>query len=354
MAWSDLEDLLEAFVQAGAASAVAASVQTLGRREVFSFFYGNTRGDAEGRPIDPSTRFDLASLTKVFATTTHIARLVDQGRLDLAEDVRAEFPELSWNGGVDTRIDPILRHQAGFSWWMDFSRASSSQEVFRSIAANPPAYAPDTTSVYSDLGFILLGEFLARRYEEPLDRQVMRGFDETLGTHGFSYRPLDRGVPVSKIVATEQVLERGGAIQGVVHDRNTERLGGVAGHAGLFGTLDDCARLSMLWLRAVREESSWLSSSVAHAFLRRYRAKDGKARALGWDVPTQPGSMAGANVSDDAYGHSGYTGTSSWIDVRRGAVVVLLTNRVHPRDEKKAIAELRPAFHDAVWKELDG
>lgn len=352
MSWSDVENLLSDALSARAASAVAAGVRTARDGEVFSFFGGRTRGDGDGVAIAPDARFDLASLTKVFATTTLIARLYDRGELSLDEDVRGAFPEFRWKDGKDTRLEGILLHQAGFQWWMDFSLASSPAEIFAAIAASEPAYAPRETVVYSDLGFILLGEYLARRFAKPYDRVVAAELDAILGTHAFTYRPLERGIPARKIVATEDVPARGGVLQGTVHDGNTARLGGVAAHAGLFGTLADGLRLTERWLASYAADTPFLSRRTARRFLKAYPARDGKVRALGWDVPTQPGSMAGSLVSDEAFGHSGYTGTSAWMDGAKGAVAVLLTNRVHPTDEKKAIAALRPAFHDGIWKEL--
>jgi len=149
------------------------------------------------------------------------------------------------------------------------------------------------------------------------------------------------------------VAWRSGLLQGRVHDDNAYWIGGLCGHAGLFGQVQDCLGVGTEWLKAYLGESSYLSQDIAKLFFTPVKAKDGSARALGWDLPSQKDSSAGKNVSKRAVGHLGYTGTSLWLDLERKAVVVLLTNRVHPTAKNEKIKSFRPAFHDLIWEVLD-
>lgn len=353
MSWQEIQQHVDRSLRDGIGSAMACGVRTASGF-AWEHHAGKTRQDDLGVSITSETLFDLASLTKVFATTTLLARYVDQGKLSMSEDLRSVLADLPWASGTDTTLHSILVHQAGFARWLDFSNASDKQEILRSIAQAKVEYAPTSTVIYSDLGFILLAEYLEKRFQRPLEDLVMNELQAISPELRFLYNPIEHGVDRHSIVATENTASRGGVIQGQVHDGNTWKLGGVSTHAGLFGSLKACLAFSELWLHtALGTNGKFLSRATADMFLRKYPAKDGQVRALGWDVATPPNSMAGKNVSLRAFGHSGYTGTSVFLDLEREAAVVLLTNRVHPKDEKTGIGRLRPAFHDMVWKELD-
>jgi CubicO group peptidase (beta-lactamase class C family) len=289
--------------------------------------------------VTADTLYDLASLTKVVVTTTVAMILVDEGRLDLARPVSAFIPAFRGGNKDKVTVEHLLTHSSGVDWWAPLYKELSGQaEYVRRIAAMDLAYEPGTKALYSDLGLVLLGEILERvfarkRILEPL------GMKDTLYRPGQELRP--------RIAPAEIVGERGGLVHGVVHDENAMALGGVAPHAGLFGTAPDLARFAQMMLNGgVFEHRRIVSRATVERFTGEVRVP-GSSRAYGWEKPTGDNS-AGARLSPAAFGHTGFTGTSMWIDPARKLFVILLTNRVHPTRENNQIRQVRKDVHDAV------
>ncbi|MGH9379542.1 MAG: glycoside hydrolase family 3 N-terminal domain-containing protein [Thermoanaerobaculia bacterium] len=297
------------------------------------------------------TIYDLASLTKVVATTTMAMILVDEGRLDLDKPVRDFLPRFSGEGKEKVTVRHLLTHSSGTDWWAPLYEELEGKAAFlERIQAMPLVYEPGTKSVYSDLGIILLWEILERVAGEELESFVRRRVFEPLGMHDTMYRP-----PAElrdRIAPTERDPWRGRLVHGEVHDENAYALGGVAPHAGLFGTAGDLARFAQMILNGgVFEHHRIVSRQTVEMFTRPAGAPD-STRALGWDTKSPEGSSAGDLFSPRSFGHTGFTGTSMWIDPDRELFVILLTNRVHPSRENQLIREARPAVADAVVRGL--
>jgi CubicO group peptidase (beta-lactamase class C family) len=328
----------------------AASIEVgTGNRPIWQHAAGRLTYDDDAPATTPDTIFDLASLTKVIATTTLVMRLVGRRRLLLDTPIRQLVP--GWTGADRAHVTvlDLLEHSAGLTaWWPLYKHGQTLVEFEHLIAELPLEYGPRTRSIYSDLGFILLGGIVAERGDAPLDAQC----DALIGDTGLVFRPGPALRP--QVAPTELDAEwRGRLLVGEVHDENAWALGGVAGHAGLFGSAPAVGRFARLVLRSLRSSSGLAVPRLWTRFLRRSRVP-GSSRALGWDTMV-PTSSCGSLMSAAAVGHTGFTGTSLWIDPLRDLYVVLLTNRVHPRrpvDRRDALARLRPAVHDAVVSAL--
>ncbi|HVR69869.1 MAG TPA: glycoside hydrolase family 3 N-terminal domain-containing protein, partial [Vicinamibacteria bacterium] len=308
--------------------------------------FGRFTYDPGAPAVKADTVYDLASLTKVVVTTTVAMILVDEGRLDLARPVSAFIPSFRGGDKDKVTVEHLLTHSSGVDWWAPLYKEIAGQpEYVRSIVAMDLKHAPGAKALYSDLGLILLGEILQRVAGEPLDTFARKRILEPLGMKDTLYRPGQGLRP--RIAPAEIVAERGGLVHGVVHDENAMALGGVAPHAGLFGTAPDLARFAQMMLDGgVFEHQRIVSRATVEQFTGAIRVP-GSSRAYGWEKPTAENS-AGARLSPSAFGHTGFTGTSMWIDPARRLFVILLTNRVHPTRENSQIRQVRKDVHDAA------
>jgi CubicO group peptidase (beta-lactamase class C family) len=303
------------------------------------------------------TVFDLASLTKVLASASIAMRLVDDGRLDLEMRVADVVPD--WRGAdrAAVTVADLLAHASGLPAYKSLHQSCSGPAEFeRAICSQALTYLPRSASVYSDLGFILLGLLLERVAGESLDRQfdAVRSAVWDAYTSGSQSGP---GTP-AEIAFRPPVAWRArtaptgppSATPGVAHDENAAALSGIAGHAGLFGTTPAVGCLARAMLGAVSGAQGG-PLVAAHATAVRFIQRagiPGSSRALGWDTML-PGSSCGERLSARAFGHTGFTGTSLWIDPDAGVYFVLLTNRVYPEVRSgEGIRALRRAFHDAA------
>ena len=311
---------------------------------VWSHAAGALTYDDEAEPATLDTVFDLASLTKVLATTTVLMRLVDAGSVALADRVGGRLAE--WRGGDRgaVTVADLLEHAGGLTAHLPFFRDHRGRLDYQhAICSLPLEYPPRTRSVYSDLGFILLAFIAADAAGAGLDEQ----FDEVAGRLGIAdlrFRP--PAAWRSRAAPTEVDSWRGRLLRGEVHDENAWALGGVAGHAGLFGTAPAVGRFARAVLETLRGRPRLARPETLARFVRRGRVA-GSSRALGWDTMLVT-SSCGRSLSPAAFGHTGFTGTSLWVDPVRDLYVVLLTNRVHPTRTNEAILGVRPAVHDAV------
>ncbi len=325
--------------------------------------FGRLDYGPEAVEVRPDTIYDLASLTKIVVTTTAAMILVDEGRLDLQKPVSSLVP--GFHGGAKDRVavEQLLTHSSGVDWWGPLYKDTVGHEAYlEKIQAMDLVYEPGTKSLYSDLGLLLLGEVLERVAGEPLEALAQRRVLGPLGMKDTMYRPGPELLP--RIAPTEDDPWRGRVLRGEVHDENAFALGGVAPHAGLFGTAPDLARFAQMLLNGgVFEHQRIVSRETVARFTRR-AGVPGSSRALGWDTPrsgtaprsSMPGqagySSAGTLFSDRAFGHTGFTGTSLWIDPDRRLFVILLTNRVHPTRQNDAIRQVRADVADAVVRAI--
>ena len=313
--------------------------------------------DACGRlTYDPTTPaatietvFDLASLTKVLATTTVVMQLVDQGRLRLDDPVSRWLDGWQRDDRHTVTLADLLEHASGLTAHLPFFRDHTGRADFQyAISTLPLEYPPRTQSMYSDLGFILLGFLVADAAGGVgLDRQFS-DIVERLQVGDLRYRPPFDWRP--RTAPTEVEAWRGRLLCGEVHDENGWALGGIAGHAGLFGTAPAVGRFARALLQTLAGRPLVAQPATLARFLT-HTTVPGSSRALGWDTMLAT-SSCGRRLSPDSIGHTGFTGTSLWIDPQRDLYVVLLTNRVHPSRDNEAILSLRPALHDAVVEAL--
>jgi CubicO group peptidase (beta-lactamase class C family) len=294
-----------------------------------------------------STIFDLASLTKVIATTSLVMRAIADDRLTLVTPLDAVLP--TWRGldrgGV--LIRHLLDHSSGLPAHARLFERMTGREAFETaICAMPLEHAPGSASVYSDVGFMLLGFILEDLRTQPLDAQ----FDALAltGSEVIRFRP--PADLIDRIAPTEDDPWRGRMLRGEVHDENAAALGGVAGHAGLFGTVTAVGSFARTVLDTFAVPTALGDPALMKIFASR-TGVPGSSRALGWDT-MKPTSSCGTLMSPAAIGHTGYTGTSLWIDRDGDVYVALLTNRVHPTRRNEALNALRPRIHDAIMREL--
>jgi CubicO group peptidase (beta-lactamase class C family) len=317
--------------------------------------FGRLDSSAGAPPMPVNAIFDLASLTKVIGTTTAAEILYDRHKLDLDAPVVRYLPEFGGTPGHDRiTIRNLLTHSSGLQsadgLWRN---AKDRQDLLRQIYATPVLTPPGTAYAYRDTNIILLGEIVQRLSGQPLDRFLAREVFGPLGMTDTGFRPSPTLLP--RIAPTEQDdTFRHMLVRGVVHDENSYVMGGVAGHAGLFSTARDLSTLAQLYLNhgSYRGKRLIRASTIA-LFETPQNMPAGSTRALGWDMPSKEGGMAGPLASPRAIIHTGFTGTSIYIDPDRDAFVILLTNRVNPTRDNQLIVQARPAIHTAVLTALD-
>src|SRR5215472_2156958 len=304
------------------------------------------------------TMYDIASLTKVVVTTTLVEKLVEgdfPSPLELDAPIErylpqwASGPQPEWRHKVTDRN--LMTHSSGLPAFQEYWRTSKGKsDTLRMIFAEPLQYEPGTKVVYSDLGIILMAEIIYRLTGKPLDQLANEYIFQPLGMKDSMYNPPKKLWPA---IAPTEVDERWRhrLIQGEVHDENAYAIGGVSGHAGVFSTSPDLAAFCQMLLNGgvYAHHRILKRATIAEFTAPQPLAKN--ARTLGWVVPTE-GSSSGRYFSAHSYGHTGFTGTTIWIDPDRQLFVVVLTNRVNPTRENHKIAEVRPAVHDAIVKSL--
>lgn len=354
-------------------------------------------GDAQQQPArvpaTADTVYDLASLTKVLATTMVVAVLLGRGALELDELVVKRIPAFARGGKARVTVRDLLAHRSGLPAWRPYFRLAVEDPgsaplysgargpaaiqrarslVSAAVLREQPERPPGEAAVYSDVGFIVLGMLLESLGGRTLDALAEDWVYRPLGLRSLHFRPLGaRGLPTVPLAATglrrpreaapgQEALYSAGAserlVLGEVDDDNAFALGGVAGHAGLFGNAQDVARLGALILEELEGASRLAPAAVWQQLAARDTATPGSTRALGFDTPSPEGSAAGNLLGKGPSGalrHTGFTGTSLWLDRDRALSVALLTNRVHPSRAREGIRAFRPGFHDAVARAID-
>ncbi|MEX2272947.1 MAG: serine hydrolase domain-containing protein [Vicinamibacterales bacterium] len=334
--------VLDAAVAARAFPGAVAETGSTGGM-LWEYATGHLTYEPEAPHATPRTTYDLASLTKVIAATSLAMRLVRRGALSLDAPASDWMPEWRTGPFARVRVQDLLEHASGLPAWLPLFQSHKGREEYRrAIAALAPEYPPRTKSIYSDLGFIVLGQIIEATAGATLDLL----FDEFRMAAGLP-DTLRYGVESTTNVApTEFDPWRGRLCVGEVHDENAFALGGAAAHAGLFGMASDVGAFARLVLRTFREDTALGTPPLMQTFVRRSEVPE-SSRALGWDTML-PTSSCGAHMSPRAIGHTGFTGTSLWIDPARDRYFALLTNRVHPTRDNEAIQAVRRAWHDAA------
>ena len=332
----------------------AASVSVSLEDRVIGFkAFGRFTYEIDSPTVVPATLFDLASLTKVVATTSMAMVLYERGLLDLDAPVGAVVPEFL-QGEPDARrrnvsFRMLLAHSSGLPAYEKlFLKARTRDDLLRAVFTMPLTADPGSCAVYSDIGFMLLGTALERIADESLDGFCRREIFAPLGMINSTFDPPKEIRAMIPPTADDRSF-RHRIIQGEVQDENTSVLGGIAAHAGVFSTALDLARFGHSMLGAGR---SILRPETMALFTKRESMPAGASRALGWDTPSAP-SQSGKYFGPASFGHLGYTGTSLWIDPDRRLSITLLTNRTWPDCSNRAIKQVRPRFHDAVVEAIE-
>jgi CubicO group peptidase (beta-lactamase class C family) len=344
----------------------------------------------EPAPMKRDTIFDLASLTKVFATVPTIMKLVDEERIALDDPLSKLISSASLGDKRDLTLRLLLTHSAGLLDWKPFHEKlrdhplKDRKRILREwIIEEPFAYEPGKGSLYSDLGFMLLEWVIEERTGETLAEFVEKHFYGPLGLKRTLFVPVGeeknppwppfrkggkdplslplppgegrrvQGVAKEEFAATEDCPWRKRVLQGEVHDDNAWTLGGFSGHAGLFSNAEEIyAMVNMLREHFLEMRKDFFRPGTVREFFRRQDIVKGSDWALGWDTRALEGSSAGKYFSRESVGHTGFTGTSIWMDLEKDVIAILLSNRVHPKRDNDKIKQFRPAFHDAVMESL--
>jgi serine-type D-Ala-D-Ala carboxypeptidase len=347
--------------------------------------YGNAR---------ESTCFDISSLTKPIATATLAMILASEGFLKLSDSVYQWLAGARLPAHRQMTVLELLNHTSGLPAWQPYYRelplslvgTEQSKRLIVTECLNEPTVAePGAATIYSDLGYIVLGEILEQAGGAPLDAMFAERVAKPLGlSNTFFVRiaggisttarrtstTADQHVPTPKhgitgerrmrqegehrrFAPTEDCPWRERVVHGEVHDQNAYAMGGVAGHAGLFSTARDLHRFALELARCYRGQSSWVPPATVQEFLQVGTEKPaGEAFVLGWNRPSKRNSASGHHFSANSIGHLGYTGCSIWIDLTKDFWIILLTNRIHPSSTNEKIKVFRPKVHDLLYDEL--
>jgi CubicO group peptidase (beta-lactamase class C family) len=361
----DLLRLMDAGIAGGVFPGGALLVTVRGKTVHLSF-HGRRSLEPPGDPVDAHTCFDLASLTKVLVTTPLVLLSIQRGRFELETPIHRLLEEYAGLGRDTITVRMLLDHTSGLAGWRPYyekvrsadgeiwlATVKGQEAVRRMVAAEAPEVPPGSRALYSDLNFILLDWILERVNGHPTDVLFAEWLAEPLKLESLFFVDLKSPVKAARarrgraFAATERCPWRGRILIGEVHDENTYAMGGVSGHAGLFGTIRDVAAMAGVWLDSFLRSDGFCEQGLAKQFWQKSEVP-GSTRALGFDTPSPRASQAGGLFGPRTVGQLGFTGTSLWIDPDRELIVILLTNRVHPTRENGAIKQFRPVLHERV------
>jgi CubicO group peptidase (beta-lactamase class C family) len=374
MGFSAVEDALDEAVSRGVFPGAVLLVSRSGE-VVFERAVGSRSIEPERAAMRPEVVFDLSSLTKPLATTLAFLLLVKDRRVTIDDRVTRYFHNFGVHGKGRVTFRHLLTHSSGLAAYRPFYKEIARLErqggrlnfvasrgakewVFEQIHREKLEAEPGTKAIYSDLGFMLLGQVVETITRQTLDRFLQSRIYGPLGLRALSFIDLTqmrarRIEPVSDMIAaTARCPWRKRVLCGEVDDDNAYAMGGVAGHAGLFGSARDVDALATILEKAGRGEHDLLPRELVEQMWTIDPAVPGSTRTLGWDTPSPRSSSAGTRMSERTVGHLGFTGTSLWMDLERGVHVVLLTNRVHPSRDNDRLGEFRPRIHDLVMEAL--
>jgi CubicO group peptidase (beta-lactamase class C family) len=345
--WQPVMQFLDSAVAEGAAPGAVLAVIHDGERFVYGT--GQLGADQPQHP-DGSTVYDLASLTKVVALLTMAMFAVNEGMIDLDAPIQRYVPAFTGPGKDRVTVRLLLVHASGLpAIRLLYREVTSRAAAFALVDSTPLKYPPGGQETYSDLGAIVLTQAVEAVYGERLDALADRRVFQPLGMTSTRFLP-----PAGwqdRIAPTELEAWRGRVLRGEVHDENAAVMDGVSGHAGLFGSADDLLTFAE-WLLVQADGRPTVRASVLREFTRRQNIVPGSTRALGWDMPSPENSSAGTRLSRNSFGHTGFTGTSLWIDPEHHVAIALLSNRVNPTRNNPRWAPVRAKTADLVMTAL--
>ena len=338
----------DAIARAVGEKKVPGAVVLVGRRGkvVLAKAFGRRSVEPADEPMTRDTVFDMASLTKPVATATSVMVLLERGKFRMGDRVVAHLPELKGNGKDAITIEQLLRHRSGLipdDPIADY--AEGAEAAWRKIGELTPEATPGAGFRYSDVGFLVLGRLVEKVSGQSLDEFARATIFDPLGMVDTGFRPVgaspDEPTPAARIAPTEREGSR--MLRGVVHDPRSRALGGVAGHAGLFGTADDLAVFAQMLLDGGKgpDGKRILSPLTVRAMVDPGSTPEGQRRGLGWDVETSYSAPRGSLFGPTSFGHTGFTGTSIWVDPETETFVILLTSRLHPDGKGASPTALR-------------
>ena len=325
---------------------------------VFRRCYG-LANKVTGEPVTAQTVFDLASLTKPLATTLAVMQLIQEKRLSVNQTLGELVPITAVYDISAIRLDQLLNHTSGMAHYRPYyetlrklSPDKRRAELRRKLMTEKLVYKPGRKCLYSDLGFMVIAWVVETVAQCRLDQFVAAKVYRRLGLTNLFFTPIAAPLPPRSFAATEQCPWRQELLCGRVHDDNAYVVGGVEGHAGLFGSAGDVAVLLEALLADYSNSSHprLFPKTLVKQFWKRHPVA---GRALGFDMPSAQDSSAGQFFSSNSVGHLGFTGTSFWMDLERKVTVLLLTNRIHPTRENERIKQFRPLLHDAVMEHFN-
>jgi len=336
----------------------------------YSWVRGLAAARPERLPMRRDTIFDLASLTKPMATATAIMMLLEEGSISLDDPVAKVLPNFAERGKEEVTIRHLLTHSAGLKPVREFHEQLIQKErktgdrligtregrawIIDRVLRSAPVHEPGAAAVYGDLNFIALAALVEEVAKQPFDEFCESRIFTRLGLVDTRFFPIpvdgSQAAPAAirrRVAATENCAWRERIVWGEVHDPNCFAMGGVAGHAGLFSTADDVMRFAQLFLDAYHGRNDSLPQERVREFCEKQFIPESSDWAIGWDTPTKGVSTSGELFSEKSVGHTGFTGTSLWIDLERELIIVMLTNRIHQVVKRSKFA-LRPKIHDAI------
>ncbi len=358
--------VLQKALENGSTPGIALLVDINGER-VYQEALGYAQIYPERRELQVDTIFDIASLTKVVATTTAMMLLLRDKKCSLDDSVKkyiSEFPH------EQITFTHLLTHSAGFPDHIPFFEAvqqeadrrdaedfvgstEAKEFVLSQVCQTELVYAPGRYSKYSDLGFMLLGDAIENISGTTLDQYCDEMIFRPLNMSTTFFQKRGKALHAGTYAATERCEWRRREICGEVHDENAYAMGGVAGHAGLFSTLDDIHRFMTMLQRSYNGDDDIIPTTIVRKFFSRQSPVADSTWALGWDTPSKKHSTSGTLLSEKSVGHTGFTGTSIWFDLNRKLLILLFSNRIHPSRLNQTFLKMRPKIHDAVVIAID-
>lgn len=337
----NLKNILLKGLEQGAYPCCAAAVGR-GNETFFSFYGGNRALFPKKLPLTEDTLFDMASLTKLMGTTMACLRMMEEGKISVNDIISKYIPQCF--GKEDITVFQLMTHTSGISAHMPLYKGDNTDAV-SAILSRPLAYPTATKTVYSCMGYILLGKILEKIEGKTLDKIVKERVFVPLGMENSFYNP-----PADAVcAATERDFDTGEIVCGVVHDENARFLNGISGNAGVFCTLEDTVRFAKM---LSQRGAGYLDEKTFSLAVTDYTPDFDESRGLGFQLYGGKPFPGGSNMSIGSYGHTGFTGTSLYVDKDTGVYAILLTNRVHPTRENGLLYPIRREFYDTVFSEI--
>jgi CubicO group peptidase (beta-lactamase class C family) len=375
LGWSEVKQAFNDAVEQGVIPGATVVVRR-GTDVAFEGAFGFRSIEPARSPAKIETVYDLSSLTKALSTSVALMILARDGKFRLHDRVTRFFPNFGVHGKTIITFRHLMAHCSGLAAWrplyqriaeieksgrVNFMASYGAKEfAYEEIHREKPEAPPATKTIYSDLGFIMLGETIEKVASVALNRYCREKIFRPLGLRATDYIDIShvrsrRLEPVPDMFApTEICPSRKRLLLGEVDDENAFAMGGVAGHAGLFAPVREVDRIASVLIACYAGRSDFVPRKIIREFWTRDTTVPGSTWALGWDTPSAENSSSGRRFSPGAVGHLGFTGTSIWIEPEREIAISMLTNRVHPRRDNQKIRDFRPKIHDLIMDALDG